>query len=429
MAGMPQSENNAAFRPISAPQVVFTSRGECFSGIHGGGQCDKPSALRSNTADPMSSSRRELTVPHLVDRQEGITPISEYQTEVDQVDSKLWSDSLELFQDANIYQTWPYGAVRWGCKALSHLILKRDGKIVAMAQLRIMRSCPLNAGMAHLRWGPVCHARAAELNPEIVGRMAEALYEEYVRKRGLFLRIMPNAFIGTHRAAAFQAAFAQFKSERFRPGDSYRTLVLNLDPPLDELRRQLDQKWRNQLNRAEKNRLTIAEGEGVDEFSVFIRIYDEMWKRKQFIQSSDINDFAQMQQGLTGDQRLRVFIAEREGVPVAGVVVTAIGDSGIYLSGATSDGGMKTKGAYLLQWRAIQWLKERGVRHYNLGGINPEKNPGVYHFKHGFSGRDVLYMEPMVACDRFMSRAFAYLATGVPVRLRTILTRLVKGKV
>src|SRR5262249_8598137 len=68
------------------------------------------------------------------------------------------------------------------------------------------------------------------------------------------------------------------------------------------------------------------------------------------------------------------------------LVVSAIGDTAIYLLGATSDDGLKLKGAYLLQWRAMQWLKERGCRWYELGGINPEENPGVYEFKSGFGG-------------------------------------------
>lgn len=74
---------------------------------------------------------------------------------------------------------------------------------------------------------------------------------------------------------------------------------------------------------------------------------------------------------------------------MTGLVGSAHGDTGIYLLGATSDEGMKTKGSYLLQWRMVQWLKERGCRWYDLGGINPETNPGVYHFKAGLSGKDV----------------------------------------
>jgi lipid II:glycine glycyltransferase (peptidoglycan interpeptide bridge formation enzyme) len=36
----------------------------------------------------------------------------------------------------------------------------------------------------------------------------------------------------------------------------------------------------------------------------------------------------------------------------------SIGDTGVYLFGATNDEGMKNKGSYLLQWKAIQWMKK-----------------------------------------------------------------------
>jgi lipid II:glycine glycyltransferase (peptidoglycan interpeptide bridge formation enzyme) len=51
---------------------------------------------------------------------------------------------------------------------------------------------------------------------------------------------------------------------------------------------------------------------------------------------------------------------------------------------------MKAKGSYLLQWRMMQWLRERGCRGYDLGGVNPTRNPGVYHFKSGVGGAEVL---------------------------------------
>ena len=57
---------------------------------------------------------------------------------------------------------------------------------------------------------------------------------------------------------------------------------------------------------------------------------------------------------------------------MAGLVASAMGDSAIYLLGATSDDGLNSKGAYLLQWTLIQWLKENGIRWYDLGGIDPK---------------------------------------------------------
>ncbi|MFZ0825995.1 MAG: peptidoglycan bridge formation glycyltransferase FemA/FemB family protein [Verrucomicrobiia bacterium] len=352
---------------------------------------------------------------------------TQFRVEVDAINASTWSETFDLFEDANVYQTWSYGAVRWGEKNLSHLVLKQNGRTVAMAQLRILTPGNLKCGVAYLRWGPLCHLRKSELNPEIVQAMATALREEYVLKRRLFLRILPNAFLETPRAAVFQSAFERYESEPFGPTDTYRTFVLDLEPPLETLRKKLDQKWRNQLNRAEKNGLEVVESDAGG-FQMFLRIYDEMLARKRFDTGTDVREFERMQHELPVHQRLRVLVCKHEGVPAAGLVAAAHGNSAIYLFGATSDQGMTAKGSYLLHWLMIKWLKENGIRYYNLGGINPERNPGVYHFKQGFSGQDVLYMHPLVACSGRLSAAFVKAGKLTQGRLRRGLTRMLRGK-
>jgi hypothetical protein len=187
------------------------------------------------------------------------------------------------------------------------------------------------------------------------------------------------------------------------------------------LRRKFDQKWRNQLNRAEKNGLDLIEGDGAEEFDAFLHMYEQMVARKKFDTSTNVRQFADIQRDLPRNQRMRIFLCRHEGVPVAGLVGSAMGDSGIYLHGATSDEGLNLKGAYLLQWRMVRWLKENGVRHYNLGGINPETNPGVYHFKKGLSGEDVLYLPPWAACENPFSSLFARAADFGQRGLRRVL--------
>ena len=101
-------------------------------------------------------------------------------------------------------------------------------------------------------------------------RMASALHEEYVRKRGLLLQILPNAFVGSPRAEIFQSAFSTFTQEPQTAANVYRTFVLDLAPSLEELRRNLDKKWRNKLTRSEKNGLKIIAGNGTDEYRTFL---------------------------------------------------------------------------------------------------------------------------------------------------------------
>lgn len=328
-----------------------------------------------------------------------------YQVEVDRATPAEWSEMLDLFCDANIYQTWSYGRVRWGEKNLSHLVLKQDGEVVGMAQLRIIRPTMFKFGMAYLRWGPLCHRIGRAFDPTAPLHMVRALQKEYVTNRGLMLRVLPNAFVGSQRAALFQSAFRGFEQEFGKSAKTHRTFILDLAPSLEDLRRKLDRKWRNQLSRAEKNGLTVVAGSGTNEYREFCRMYCEMRKRKAFETNVDIEEFGRIQQNLPELHRMRILICERQGTPVAGLVASVMGDSAIYLLGATSDIGLESKGAYLLQWTLIQRLKESGIKSYDLGGIDPWRNPGVYHFKQGLSGTDVSHMNPLVACNSVLAAA------------------------
>jgi hypothetical protein len=328
-----------------------------------------------------------------------------WRVEVDCPTPAEWYGMLDSFEDSNFYQTWSYGSIRWGRRNLSHLVLKRNDLVVGMAQLRVVRPARLNFGMAHLRWGPVCHRRGMALDADTAAHMARALYDEYVCKRRLLLQILPNTFVGTRRAEVFQSAFSGFIQESRAYGDSYRTLLLDLTPPLEELRRDLDKKWRNQLTRSEKNGLEIVAGTGIAEFRTFHKMYQEMRKRKGFETTVDIEEFKRIQEDLPESNRMRILICQQSGIPVAGIVISALGNSAIYLLGATSDDGLNSKGAYLLQWTAIKWLKEHGFKRYDLGGIDPDANPGVYSFKKGLSGTDVLHSAPITICNSIVSSA------------------------
>jgi lipid II:glycine glycyltransferase (peptidoglycan interpeptide bridge formation enzyme) len=321
-----------------------------------------------------------------------------WQVEVDQATPTEWGSLLDRFEDANVYQTWSYGEVRWGKPNLSHLVLRRNGEVAAIAQLRIYHPAKLPFGVAYLRWGPLFHRRGHAVEPEVARQMAHALRSEYASRRGLFLRILPNAFAGTSRSEVFQAAFSGFAAEPHVSSAKYRTFVLNLEPSLDDLRKALDKKWRNQLSKAERNGLSIVESTAPDALQKFLPMYAQMRSRKNFETTVNAEEFRRMQESLPASQRMRVLMCEEDGEPAAGIVVSAMGDSGVFLLGATSDRGLNSRGSFLLHWTFVQWLKANGFRNYDLGGIDPEANPGVYHFKEGLSGADLSHIAPYACC-------------------------------
>ena len=312
-----------------------------------------------------------------------------FSTQVDQVSEAEWNALLDQFADASIYQTWAYGAVSWGERQLSHLILRREGSPVALAQLRIVRLPILRGGAAYLRWGPLCAPWQGDRDETACRAMMTALIDEYVRRRRMLLRVVPRQFQQDETSESLSLMWRGLGlglDAGFRP---YRTIRVDLTPPLEVLRKQLNQKWRNQLNGAERNGLEIVEGTGDELYRQFLELYRDLMARKRFETTVDVHEFRRIQQRLPDGKKMMILIGQKDGRPVTGLVGSVVGDMGIYLLGATSDEGMKTKGSYLVQWRMMRHLKERGCRFYDLGGINPEANPGVYHFKQGMGGQEI----------------------------------------
>jgi len=328
--------------------------------------------------------------------------VSCHPYEVDRVRSDEWYELLQTFEDASIYQTWSYGKVRWGERRLSHIVCKQDGEIVGIAQVAVVKPPVFNIGIAYAPWGPLWKRKEASNRIERFQHVIACMKQEYAVRRGLLLRIAPNHFEPEEGPAISVLREAGFE----RKAVPYRTLRLDLGCSLEDLRKKLDQKWRNQLNRAEKNDLRLVEGTDPELYKKFLFIYHQMMERKKFETGVDVSEFQKIQEDLPDRMKMKIIVCEVDGEPVSALIGSIIGNSGIYLLGATSDEGMKTKGSYLQQWRMIQHLKSAGSTYYDLGGIDPENNPGVFHFKAGLSGKEVSHIGLFEACDnRVSSRA------------------------
>jgi hypothetical protein len=326
---------------------------------------------------------------------------------------------LAGFADANIYQSWAYGAVRWGEDQLSHLVVLRDCLPVGLAQLRIVRVPFLGAGIAYIRGGPACTRKECEFDVTAWGATLEALFAEYVRKRKLTLRILPFVFGQDPAAEAVLSAVSRLGFAERGDLPRYITLRVNLQPLIQEIRAGLGSKWRNKLNAAERNGLEITEGVQPELFHEFTSLYSEMFARKGFRTSVSVSEFGEIQKRLPDSQKMAILIARRNGRALCGLVASMVGTTGAYLLGATGDDGLKAKGSYLLQWRLVERLKAAGCHWYDLGGIDPESNPGVYEFKHGLSRNLAVQVGPYDAHGSSLSR----LTSNLGDRLRRLTER------
>jgi lipid II:glycine glycyltransferase (peptidoglycan interpeptide bridge formation enzyme) len=250
----------------------------------------------------------------------------------------------------------------------------------------------LGKGVAYLRWGPLWRLKGNEVNLRILTEMTQAVRQEYVERRGLLLRILPNVFqedaLGGEIALSWSQQGLELQTE-VRP---YHTSRVEVAQPPDELRKGLQSRWRSYLKAAEKAGFTVVQGSGDELYDQFTVLYREMMARKQFETTVDIEEFRQIHKRLPESLKLQVFVCSKDGQPRNALVVSALGDTGIYLLAATGNAGLNGRGAYLLQWQAMEWLHQQGLRWYDTGGLNQEKNPGGYQFKSGLGGQEVSHL-------------------------------------
>lgn len=307
-----------------------------------------------------------------------------YTSEVDSVDKHQWYGSLLKFNDATFYQTWSFGAVRWGEKNFSHLILKKDDSIVSMAQLRIVKVKNLNVGAAYLNWGPVW--RSIDQKSEIMHlkNMLRALYIEYVDLRGLMLRILPKIIPEPVK----EAVLTVFTEEEYNYSpDPQQTVVVDLSPNMDNLRKNLPKGIRHSLNAAAKNDLEFYEIQDDKSFAIVLRIFNEMQQRKNFTAFGSPEEIIAVYKDLANTVKQKMILCKHDGEAVAIIGWQTIGQYGFPLVACTGNKALKLKAGTLLFWKMIEWYKENGYLCCDLAGVNPRRNPGGYFFKKSLAGR------------------------------------------
>src|SRR5438093_6154830 len=125
-----------------------------------------------------------------------ISRLDGYKLEVDGIDSQEWQDILEQVSDANIYQSWQYEGECHPKSKVSRLILRREGQVVAATQVRVVHIPIIRRGIAYIRWGPLWQLRGCEDARDHLRMCLQGIFQEYVTRRKLAVRIQPALVSG-----------------------------------------------------------------------------------------------------------------------------------------------------------------------------------------------------------------------------------------
>lgn len=310
---------------------------------------------------------------------------------IDEVDKAQWEQYARGFADYSIYQTWAYQQVRAETdrQQISRFVVRDEsGQVVTMGHVRIKHVTPLGIRIGYMQWGPLVRGEGDTLRCSV--EALQRVREAYLGSRANVLRVNPNIRddkLGQEFAKMLEASGLQ----KVRGLAPYHTMYIPLQESQDVLRKRLRQSWRRMLMKAEKAGLTVSEHDGQEAFAVLERLYLEVVQRKKF-QPTDHNVFAAAQRELSTAEKMSMIWAYRDGEPAVCHLASNLGDTGVFLIGASSGIGLTCRAAYLAWWRALLLANRLGMKRYDVGGIDFETTPNVSRFKAGLGGDEVFHI-------------------------------------
>ena len=321
-------------------------------------------------------------------------------TSIRLVDPSTWRDLAGRFHDDNYQQCPAYARslARRHRACVEHVEIRGAGEVIGAATVRV-RSLPIaGGGIAYVAGGPLTRRGRGDDLANLTHALG-ALSAEYVDRRGLLLRVL--APVGS--PAWNQQAATAFGAAGLAPtgrSRGYRTLLVDIRRPLDDLRAGCSKYWRRNLRRAEQRAMVIRTGTTPDLFAPIQTLYESLQDRKKFRAPLDAEFYETVQRDLERDEQLVITVVEHDRATVAGLVTSMLGDTAVPLLLAADVTGLRAYAMYLLQWHSIVMARERGLGYYDLGGIDPEANAGVYNFKAGLRGLDLWAPGPFERAPR-----------------------------
>lgn len=302
--------------------------------------------------------------------------------------SQYWYELFNRFEDANIYQTWNYAKIVQGEKQLEHLALFKDEELIGLAQVRVKCLPVIRRGIAYIFSGPLWRLKDKQNTAENFLSIINTLKHEYVVKRKLVFRFRPYIFSDEKICTELKESIVK-NLHCNKLQKEYSSLLVDMNKDIETINKNLRPRWRNYLNQALRNDLKVTEGSSGDLYNTFIELYNQMMDRKDFREYVNPAKMGKLNEHLEDSLKMKIFIAHKDEKPVAGLVGTAIGNTGIYLLGATNESGLELRASYLLHWEMIKWMKSMKCLRYDLGGINKVRNPGGFKFKSGISDVEI----------------------------------------
>lgn len=319
-----------------------------------------------------------------------------------------WDEFVTAHPDANFLQSWDFYEFYFsrGFDIVRRGVYDENGQLVGVYAGEVE---PAKRGR-HLAvaGGPIFDWS----NQEIKNLIFSDMKQQAKKLKCTFVRVRPQLQNTPENAKIFQQL-------GFRKAPMYLSVefagVLNLENSEEEILKNMRQRLRRALRKAEKNQITIEKTSDPKAIHDFYQIELQTAKRHDFYAFSE--DFLTKQfAAFAKNDEAVLYIAKLNGEILAENFMIFYGNEASYHYGVSSELGTKYSGAPLLHMEAMRDARKRGIKRYNFWGIVDENDTkhrfyGVSVFKRGFGVEELKYLE---ARDLVLDK-FSYYTKTLPI--------------
>lgn len=295
-----------------------------------------------------------------------------------------WDRHLKQIRRVPLLQSYDYARAichlqkkqaRWG---LIHIDDKPAG-LVQMIEIKVMGQL---FHTVEMDFGPLWFD--AYNCPENTALFFSAFCKSFPKRLGRMRRILPNAQAPEADKETLENHLQTLKMKKIVTPD-YQTIWVNLDYDEQTLRDNLKGKWRNILNKAEKQGLNIQFSYEDEDLNFILKNY-ALDKAAKNYQGPSLPLLKTMAQTFASNKNMLIGTASMDNQIIAGIVIFIHGESATYQVAWASEDGKKHGAPSLLLWRAMLELQSKEVKDFDLGGINDNTAKTVKRFKEGLGG-------------------------------------------
>jgi lipid II:glycine glycyltransferase (peptidoglycan interpeptide bridge formation enzyme) len=271
-------------------------------------------------------------------------------------------DRCLLAADGHLLQSSRWGELKRSYGWDVQRIKLADGQDTAMAQVLFRRKGPVS--VAYIPRGPAMWGNTESVFPALI----DAIDGVCRQRRSLALFIEPDrplGLSGTYRSVGFVRG-----GEPWQPTRTVKVPLL----ADEELMAQMHQKHRYNVRLAIRRGVTVEAVDPDDEaMETFFGLLKDTAVRNGFgvHERSYYSRFME----LFGNDAVMLFAKANGSVAAVGISAR-FGNEALYMYGASSTEHRADGAAFLLQYEAMRWARDRGAIRYDLWGI-PSEDPVI----------------------------------------------------